>query len=113
MNYPYAMTWFGLAGGLRGLTNFKPHCPMLYLYGQRKPFMFHSEQWLDRLNAAPGSLALGLAGLDLRYPALVAVLDLLGRRISILTCREALNVALRLGLVPALTGWSHRTTVHG
>ena len=33
---------------------------MLYLYGQRKPFMFHSQQWLDRLNAAPGSKTLGL-----------------------------------------------------
>ena len=59
MNYPYAMTWFGLGGGLRSLTNFKPHCPVLYLYGQRKPFMFHSQQWLDRLNAAPGSKTKG------------------------------------------------------
>ena len=55
MNYPYAMTWFGLGGGLRRLKNYKPHCPMLYLYGQCKPFMFHSPQWLERLNAAPAS----------------------------------------------------------
>lgn len=60
MNYPYAMTWLGLGGGLRSLADFKPHCPVLYLYGQRKPFMFHSQQWLDRLNATPGSKVQGL-----------------------------------------------------
>ncbi|MBC7916192.1 MAG: alpha/beta hydrolase [Rhodoferax sp.] len=57
MNYPYAMTWLGVGGGLRGLAVFKPHCPMLYLYGTRKPFLFHSQSWLDTLNARPGSRA--------------------------------------------------------
>ena len=59
MNYPYAMTWLGVGGGLRSLADFKPHCSMLYLYGQRKPFMFHSQQWLNHLNATPGSKAQG------------------------------------------------------
>jgi pimeloyl-ACP methyl ester carboxylesterase len=45
MAYPYAMLWFGVAGGFRGLKVFKPHCPFLYLYGARKPFMFHSGAW--------------------------------------------------------------------
>lgn len=60
MNYPYAMTWLRLGGGLGGLAPFAPHCPMLYVYGQRKPFMFHSQAWVDELNAKPGSRAVGL-----------------------------------------------------
>jgi pimeloyl-ACP methyl ester carboxylesterase len=46
MGYLYAMRWLGVAGGFRGLKVFRPHCPMLYLYGERKPFMFHSRAWL-------------------------------------------------------------------
>jgi cis-3-alkyl-4-acyloxetan-2-one decarboxylase len=60
MNYPYAMTWLGLGGGLRGLASFKPHCPMFFFYGKRKPFMFHSKPWLDTLATRPGSAAMGL-----------------------------------------------------
>jgi pimeloyl-ACP methyl ester carboxylesterase len=45
MGYGYAMRWFGVAGGFRNLKVFKPQCPMLYLYGERKPFMFHSRGW--------------------------------------------------------------------
>jgi pimeloyl-ACP methyl ester carboxylesterase len=55
MNYPYAMTWLGLAGGLRGTAQVRPHCPMFYAYGTRKPFMFHSPEWLHTLNTTPGS----------------------------------------------------------
>lgn len=55
MNYPYAMQWFGTAGGLRHATRFEPACPMLYLYGRRKPFMFHSPQWLERLAQGPNN----------------------------------------------------------
>jgi hypothetical protein len=47
MNYPYAMQWFGLLGGFRGAAPVEPACPLLYLYGERKPFMFHSPQWLE------------------------------------------------------------------
>ncbi len=61
MNVPYAMTWFGVGGGIRGAMRFKPHCPMLYLYGKRKPFMFHSQKWLEKLNTTPGSKAVGLS----------------------------------------------------
>jgi len=60
MGYPYAVSWLGVAGGLRGLRSFDPHCPMLYLYGERKPFMFHSRAWIERLAARPGSRVLGL-----------------------------------------------------
>lgn len=60
MNYPYAMAWLGTAGGLRGALPVRLPQPMLYLYGRRKPFMFHSPEWLAALQAAPGSAAVGL-----------------------------------------------------
>jgi len=52
MNFPYAQAW---SGRLRGAVPVRPACPMLYVYGERKPFMFHSPQWLERLAATPGS----------------------------------------------------------
>jgi cis-3-alkyl-4-acyloxetan-2-one decarboxylase len=51
-NYPY---WHQWTGKFSGAKSFKPHCPMLYLYGKRKPFRFHSQAWEDALNARPGS----------------------------------------------------------
>lgn len=51
MGYGYAMRWLGVAGGFKGVKVFKPHCPMLYLYGERKPFMFHSRAWLQSVTA--------------------------------------------------------------
>ena len=54
MNYPYAMRWFGTLGGLRAAAQVRPACPMLYIFGQRKPFMFHSPGWLADLAARPG-----------------------------------------------------------
>jgi len=54
MNYPYAMRWFGSHGGLKHLAPVRPQCPLLYIYGTRKPFMFHSPQWLADLSARPG-----------------------------------------------------------
>lgn len=60
MNFPYAMAWFELAGGLQKATPFTPHCPMLFVYGKSKPFMFHSREWVDSLNARTGSQAVGL-----------------------------------------------------
>lgn len=60
MGYPYALRWLGIAGGLRGLKSFQPQAPMLYLYGERKPFMFHSRAWAERLAARPGSRVIGM-----------------------------------------------------
>ena len=31
-----------------------------FIYGKRKPFMFHSGAWADKLNATPGSRAIGM-----------------------------------------------------
>ena len=38
---------------MRGLRPYDPQCPMLFLYGKVKPFMFHSRPWLERLGAHP------------------------------------------------------------
>ena len=56
MNYPYYLLWFG--GSLsyrRQLHRFRPDCPMLFIYGRRKPFMFHAEKWAEELRARPGN----------------------------------------------------------
>jgi pimeloyl-ACP methyl ester carboxylesterase len=55
MGYPYAMRWFGVAGGIRRVAVFKPNVPMLFMYGERKPIMFHSRAWAERVAAAPGN----------------------------------------------------------
>jgi pimeloyl-ACP methyl ester carboxylesterase len=34
--------------------------PLLFVYGERKPFMFHSQAWLERVAAMPGSAVQGL-----------------------------------------------------
>lgn len=51
MNYPYVVQWTGGYGG----RPFEPHCPMLFAYGKHKPFMFHSDAWLEALRARPGN----------------------------------------------------------
>ena len=60
MNHPYAMKWYGAAGGLRGLSPVAPACPMLFVHGTRKYFDFHSRAWLAWLQARPGNAAVGL-----------------------------------------------------
>lgn len=59
MGYGYAMRWLGAAGGLKGLRVFQPQVPMLFAYGQRKPFMFHSRPWAEALAARPRSRVIG------------------------------------------------------
>lgn len=55
MGYPYAMRWFGTAGGFGQLAPVASlACPMLYIYGARKYFQFHSPEWLAQLQARPG-----------------------------------------------------------
>ncbi len=61
MNYPYAMQWFGSFGGLAHAAPVRPQCPVLYIYGTRKPFMFHSPSWLADLSARPGCEAQAFA----------------------------------------------------
>jgi pimeloyl-ACP methyl ester carboxylesterase len=49
MGYPYAVRWLGAAGGFQDLRVFKPKVPMLFVYGEKKPLMFHSRGWAERL----------------------------------------------------------------
>jgi cis-3-alkyl-4-acyloxetan-2-one decarboxylase len=64
MNYPYAMQWFGAHGGLRVVARVDKllgvSMPALYIYGRRKPFMFHSARWIEQLTQAPGCEVLAL-----------------------------------------------------
>jgi pimeloyl-ACP methyl ester carboxylesterase len=58
MGWPYDQQW--LRGGFRNAQLFRPACPMLFLYGTRKPFMFHSSGWAEEVAARPGSAVLAL-----------------------------------------------------
>ncbi|MYM37409.1 alpha/beta fold hydrolase [Duganella sp. FT94W] len=54
MNFPYYILTGGAAGSYSSLVPFAPAVPMLFIYGMRKPFMFHSPQWTETLAAKPG-----------------------------------------------------------
>lgn len=60
MGYPYAVQWFKVKGGFGSLRAFHPQVPMLFIYGRRKPAMFHSQAWLDALAEGPHNLVIGL-----------------------------------------------------
>ena len=55
MGYPYYLQW---TGGYRQAKAFTPACPMLFIYGTRKPFMFHSSGWAQDVAARPGNRVL-------------------------------------------------------
>lgn len=55
MGYPYWLQW---TGRYRQAKAFTPACPMFFIYGRRKPFMFHSSAWAEDLAARPGSRVL-------------------------------------------------------
>jgi pimeloyl-ACP methyl ester carboxylesterase len=57
MNHPYVSVW---AGGFRDALRVNPQCPTLFIYGERKPFMFHAPQWAARIAARPGNAVHGL-----------------------------------------------------
>jgi len=54
MNFPYYILSAGAAGSYSSLVPFVPKVPMLYIYGIRKPFMFHSPQWTENLAGKEG-----------------------------------------------------------
>jgi pimeloyl-ACP methyl ester carboxylesterase len=60
MNFPYFITWFGAHGSYKARKRPDFKCPVLFIYGARKPFMFHSQAWAERLAARPGCRVLGL-----------------------------------------------------
>jgi pimeloyl-ACP methyl ester carboxylesterase len=59
MGYPYYLQWTGALGGLRQAKVFTPSCPMLFIYGKRKSFMFHSPAWAEGIASRPGSQVVG------------------------------------------------------
>lgn len=60
MAYPYDIAWTGSHGGYRGAPPLQPVMPMLYVYGERKPFAFHSRAWAERTASRPGNRVVGL-----------------------------------------------------
>ena len=59
MGYPYYVLWFGGRGAFRGkVRRFMPACPMLFVYGRRKPLRFHAPAWAEALQRLPGNQVL-------------------------------------------------------
>lgn len=59
-NYPYFYYWRALVvPGLRRrlFRPYRPQCRVLFLYGAKKPLMFHSERWLEMVEAGGGRYA--------------------------------------------------------
>jgi len=57
LNWPYQLQ---AEGGLKRMHPVNPRCPLLFLYGRRKPFMFHSPTWADAVAQRPGCAVHGL-----------------------------------------------------
>ncbi|MBI2769523.1 MAG: alpha/beta hydrolase [Burkholderiales bacterium] len=56
MDYPYYLVIFGGAESYRHKAlRFDPACPMLFVYGRRKPLTFHSSAWADALQKREGN----------------------------------------------------------
>jgi len=55
MDYPYYIAWFKPRGLYFKMVKFEPLVPMLFIYGNRKPFLFHSPAWAEALAARPGN----------------------------------------------------------
>jgi cis-3-alkyl-4-acyloxetan-2-one decarboxylase len=58
MNYPYRNIWADLATGrARRMTEgYWPTCPLLFVYGEQKPFDFHSAAWVDHVRKTGGKV---------------------------------------------------------
>ncbi len=55
MNYPYAMAMLQRYGGLRQIKPLVAECPFYYAYARKKPLMFHSRAWLDKVGRRMGN----------------------------------------------------------
>jgi pimeloyl-ACP methyl ester carboxylesterase len=58
MNYPYRNVWADLLTGRdRKLTRgYWPTCPLLFVYGEKKPFSFHSDAWVNHVRSVGGEV---------------------------------------------------------
>ncbi|HTB77261.1 MAG TPA: alpha/beta hydrolase [Polyangiaceae bacterium] len=78
MNYPYRNVWADLlTGRARELTKgYWPTCPLLFVYGQRKPFPFHSASWTDHVRRVGGEvIGLPCGHWVMRDPSFVGILS--------------------------------------
>lgn len=63
-NYSYFYLWRGMLLPWKRtslLGRYRPQCPVLYLFGKRKPLMFHSPRWLE-IVADSGGRSEGIDG---------------------------------------------------
>ncbi len=63
-SYPYFYLWRGMLLPWKRaslLGRYRPQCPVLYLFGEQKPLMFHSPKWLE-IVVATGGRTEGVAG---------------------------------------------------
>jgi pimeloyl-ACP methyl ester carboxylesterase len=58
MNYPYRNVWADLASGRaeKMTENYWPKCPLLFVYGEKKPFPFHSKAWTEHVKSVGGEV---------------------------------------------------------
>lgn len=58
MNYPYRNVWADIfSGRIATLTKgYWPTCPLLFVYGEKKPFPFHSAAWVDHVRKVGGQV---------------------------------------------------------
>ena len=60
MNYPYYIKWTGAYGSYNAARTYKPSIPMLFIYGAKKPFMFHSPEWMQKIDICEGSQVIAM-----------------------------------------------------
>jgi hypothetical protein len=77
MNYPYRNIWADIFAGRdrQLLGHYWPSCPLLFVYGEKKPFPFHSEAWVNHVRKVGGEVVgLPCGHWVPREPAFVAIL---------------------------------------
>jgi pimeloyl-ACP methyl ester carboxylesterase len=77
MNYPYRNAWADIfTGRIRELTQgYWPTCPLLFVYGERKPFPFHSKAWIDHVQRVGGeTVGLPCGHWVMKHPSFVGIL---------------------------------------
>lgn len=78
MNYPYRNVWQEILSGRarKQMEGYWPQVPLLFVYGKKKPFPFHSKKWVAHVESTGGKVI----GLDCghwvpRDPAFGGILE--------------------------------------
>ena len=58
MNYPYWNVWRDLLSGRAKGRNddYWPQVSLLFVYGKKKPFPFHSRKWIEHVESTGGKV---------------------------------------------------------